>query len=186
MTHIMAGTAREQHRADIQSGNADVVRFIDESLPRIYGYILVRVAQDHSLAEDLTQETMIAFAQALQSGHLVIADPMAWLFGTARNKVIDHFRRQQRSVQTDPWPERDIATSDERDLDRVLHADELSRFLANLPPMQQAVLILHYNDGLRVGELARQFNRSDHAIESLLARGRAAIRQQIALEGCVK
>src|SRR6476661_2332759 len=70
-----------------------------EMLPRIYGYILVRVRQDVALAEDLTQETMLAFARAHRDG-VRIANPTAWLFGTARFKVVDHYR-----ARTAGWEE---------------------------------------------------------------------------------
>ncbi len=161
----------------------DAVDLLEHALPRVFGYILVRVGNDRALAEDLTQETMITLAQVLQSKRAAVEDHMAWLFGTARNKVIDHFRHQQRSVPIDPWPDHDIGRSEEHDFARVLDADELRRLLSPLPPMQQAVLILHYCDGLRVADLAAQFGRSEHAIESLLARGRAALREQGPMTG---
>jgi len=183
MAYTMAGTTEFGISTDSRPVPIDAQAVLDHALPRIFGYILIRVAHDSLVAEDLTQETMIAFAQAVQSGKVAISDPMAWLFGTARNKVIDHFRKQQRTVASDPWPESDVGTGNDRDFDRVLDADELSTYLAVLPPMQQLVLVLHYSDGLRVSELATKFGRSEHAIESLLARGRAALRQQIKRQG---
>jgi RNA polymerase sigma-70 factor (ECF subfamily) len=51
----------------------------------VLGYIRALVA-DHHLAEDLTQETMIAALDALDSFR-PDADPGAWLRGIARNRV---------------------------------------------------------------------------------------------------
>jgi RNA polymerase sigma-70 factor (ECF subfamily) len=48
--------------------------------------------------------------------------------------------------------------------------------LAELPPFQRLALTLRYLDGLTVAEIAAALGRSEHAVESLLARGRVALR----------
>ena len=55
-------------------------------------------------------------------------------------------------------------------------ADDLLARLAALPPLQRAALVLRYGDDLPVGEVARIVGKSVHATESLLARGRSALR----------
>jgi RNA polymerase sigma-70 factor (ECF subfamily) len=155
----------------------DLGATIDAALPRIFGYILVRVGGDRTTAEDLTQETMLALARAWQTERLRIADPLAWLFGTARFKVIDYYRAK-------PAPTEDIAALDERiaaigpidDFERVLSRTELEAELARLPERQRLALILHYADGLPMNDVAEALGISPHAVESLLARGRRSIR----------
>ncbi|MFT3853282.1 MAG: sigma-70 region 4 domain-containing protein [Ilumatobacteraceae bacterium] len=48
--------------------------------------------------------------------------------------------------------------------------------LADLPDTQRVAMVLMYVDDLSVAEIAAVFGRSEHAVESLLARGRAALR----------
>ena len=49
--------------------------------------------------------------------------------------------------------------------------------LRRLSAEQRAALVLHHVDGLSVREVARQLDRSESAVESLLARARRRFRQ---------
>ena len=49
--------------------------------------------------------------------------------------------------------------------------------LSQLSAYQRAALTLRYVDGLSVAEVAEHVDRSIHATETLLARGRAALRR---------
>ena len=152
-------------------------RFYDEALPRLYGYLFHRCRGDAALAEDLAQT---AFSEAVRQRRSYDgrADPVTWLIGIARHKLVDHFREQEREerrrlrlvvqeLQLDPdgaaWRE-----ADER--------EALFAAMSRLTAAQQAVLVLHYADGLPVREVARHIGRSESATESLLTRARDALR----------
>ncbi len=152
-------------------------RFYDEALGRVYGYLVNRCQGDRALAEDLTQA---AFGDAIRTWAAFDgrSDPVTWLIGIARHKLVDHFRelereerRQMRLVVTELTLDRDAG---------VWHAiDERERLLDRLgrvTAMQRAVLILHYADGLPVREVAAVIGKSESATESLLTRGREALR----------
>lgn len=76
---------------------------------------------------------------------------------------------------------RDVATRSEEDV-TVTH-EAVVEALRSLPEAQRVVLALHYLDGLPVHEVARHLERSDSAVESLLARGRAAFKQAWSVDG---
>jgi RNA polymerase sigma-70 factor (ECF subfamily) len=152
-------------------------RFYDEALGRVYGYLVSRCQGDRVLAEDLTQA---AFGEAVRNraAYDGRSDPVTWLIGIARHKLVDHFRelerqerRQMRLVVTELALDRD---------GEAWHAiDERERLLdglGRLTAMQRAVLILHYVDGLPVREVAAVIGKSESATESLLTRGREALR----------
>jgi len=55
---------------------------------------LARVVRDVGLAEDLAQEALVAALQRWpESG--IPDNPGAWLMATAKNRAMDHFRREQ-------------------------------------------------------------------------------------------
>jgi RNA polymerase sigma factor (sigma-70 family) len=58
-----------------------------------------------------------------------------------------------------------------------LERDDIDEALAVLPPLQRAVLVLHYMDHLPVREVARSIGKTEAATASLLARGRDTFRQ---------
>jgi RNA polymerase sigma-70 factor (ECF subfamily) len=154
-----------------------------EMLPRIYGYVLIRVRQDIALAEDLTQETMLAYARAHRDG-VRIANPTAWLFGTARFKVIDHYRSRAatRDASISDEELETIASDDATELDRVIDRAHLIAALDQLPDIQRIAILLRHTEGLSGREIAALLGKSEHAVESLLTRGRRSLRQLLTEE----
>lgn len=186
----MALGAHAVRGADARAGaNNNQARAFDavyrEMLPRIYGYILVRVRQDIALAEDLTQETMLALARAHRDG-VRIANPTAWLFGTARFKVVDHYR-----ARTAGWEEPiadderlEVIASDE--IERINERAHLIAALDRLPDLQRLAILLRYTDGFSLRETAELVGKSEHAVESMLLRGRRTLRQLLTEEEIVR
>ena len=170
-----------EEQPDMRPADRSLETLFDNALPRIYGYILVRVGNKQSVAEELTQETMLAMAKAVAGPHPAIVDPIAWLFGTARYKVIDYYRsREHADRPLVDWSgeSAELAGFDD-DLERIVDRDELLAGLVRLPPGQRIALVLHYADGLSVAEIALAFGKSEHAMESLLARGRRSLRKYL-------
>ena len=151
-----------------------VLDLYDRALPEIHGYLLSR-CRDSQVAEDLTGETFLAAVSAVRRG--TVPDlTVAWLVAVARNKLVDHWRRQEREQRklrlvhdsteetTDQW-------------DRELDAHLAHEVLAGLGPHHQAALSLRYLDGLPVPEVAEALGRTVHATEALLVRARGAFRR---------
>jgi RNA polymerase sigma-70 factor (ECF subfamily) len=146
------------------------LQLYDDALPHVYGY-LVRRCESSATAEDLTSDTFLAAATAVQRGADV---NVAWLIGTARHKLVDHWRRagRQRAALEELWEGTD-PPADHGDPVDVLHVRDT---LARLTPHHRAALVLRYVDGLQVPEVAALLDRSVHATESLLVRAKAAYR----------
>ena len=139
----------------------------DAALPEVYGYLLARCG-DRALAEDLTSEVFLAAVTAPDD----VGVP--WLIGTARHKLVDHWRRRSREERglhdvglpdeaSDPW---------DAELDLLLARDVLGR----LGPHHRAALVLRHVDDLPVPQGAAHLGRTVHATEALLSRARAAFR----------
>ena len=151
--------------------------FYEAALPKVYGYFLCRCGGDRAQAEDLTQETFMAGVRELKRGTTVTA-PTAWILGIARHKLVDHYRRREREERkleaiagsSGPDPET-IEWSDEDSRQRAVEA------LSEVAASQRAALVLHYLDGFAVSEVAEILHKSEHATESLLARGRESFRR---------
>lgn len=144
------------------------------ALPRVHRYLFNRCGRDRSLAEELTQDT---FVEAIRSRRRFAGrdDPLNWVIGIARHRLADHYRRLERQ-------ERHVINLASRvhfeAVDRWSDPDEeLGAAVAALPAMQRAAVVLHYVDDLSVREVARLLGRSEKAVESLLSRGRDALRR---------
>ncbi|MBB3083530.1 RNA polymerase sigma factor [Geodermatophilus sabuli] len=144
----------------------------DRALPEVYGYLLARCGH-RALAEDLTAETFLAAVQAQAGGGTPVTVP--WLIGTARHKLVDHWRRREREQRSlhllqeadraeDPW-------------DVELDALRTEQVLEQLSPQHRAALTLRYVDDLPVPRVAALLGRTVHATEALLVRARTAFRR---------
>jgi RNA polymerase sigma-70 factor (ECF subfamily) len=68
-------------------------RLEEEYSPRIYFYVKKQV-QDHQTAEDLTQETFLGGVRGIANFDESYTLEQ-YLFGIARNRVVDHFRKRR-------------------------------------------------------------------------------------------
>lgn len=151
--------------------------FYDDALPRVYGYFLHRCGGSAAVAEDLTQDTFLAAVAELKKNRQV-ETPVAWIYGIARHKLLDHYRRQERMERTVH------AATEAQAYERELVVDDTDEgreraiaALASVAAAQRAALVLCYIDGFSMAEAAELLGRSVEAVESLLARGRQAFRR---------
>lgn len=161
----------------------DVSAWFDEALPRIYGYFIPRVGGRVAVAEDLTQETMLAAVRTNRRPEQA-ESTMPWLYGIARHKLMDHYRRQERDrrvfgpqVPEDDVPESDYALPD-LDLESLPVRDAIIATLDSITPRHRAALVLRYLDGCDVPFLAASLGITVDAAESVLVRARIAFHRE--------
>lgn len=189
----MPGTSIDRERATsfraLFEDESSFRAWYEEALPRVFGYLVDRCSHS-SLAEELTQETFVEAVRhrATFDGR---SDPMTWVVGIARHKLVDHFRRRSRDERrhlrlvSDPGLEPGAD-----DVERTEIREDTLRALERLPVMQRAAMVLHYAamvlhylDDLPVPEVCTALGKSEHAVESLLARGRRRLREAMGDEG---
>lgn len=137
----------------------------DAHVETVYRYVHRR-CQDHSLAEDVTQDT---FMTAIRSTDDPATITVGWLITVARNRLLDVLRRQTRyqaklQLLGDKSPR-----SDEVDIAERLRVEAA---LAVLPVHYRLVLALHYINGMTVQAIADELDQSLKSVEGLLTRAR--------------
>jgi len=156
----------------------------DRALPQVYGYLAARVS-DPSVAEDLTGETFLAAVRAVRERK--VADlTIAWLVTVARNKLVDHWRREAREERGRRLTAVDDAAPDatDRAVEEKFERARARTVLDELGAHHRAALTLRYVDGLAVPQVAEHLGRSLHATEALLVRARNAFRARYDEGGC--
>jgi RNA polymerase sigma-70 factor, ECF subfamily len=151
-----------------------LLRLYDASLGDVYGYLLRRCGSS-AVAEDLTSETFLAAVDAVQRDR-VPSLTTAWLIGVARNKLVDHWRRAERSQRLLGVIEGAVGEPAD-DWDQPLDSLIAHEVLTQLAPQHRAALTLRYLDGLPVAEVARHLARTLGATEVLLVRAKRAFRE---------
>lgn len=147
---------------------------------------LSRMLRDVPLAEDLTQEALIAALEHWPvSG--VPEKPGAWLMATAKRRALDHLRRNRMLSRRHGMLAHDLAREQETmpDFDSALDddiGDELLRliFTACHPLLSRearAALALRMICGLTTEEIARAFLQTEAAIAQRIVRAKRTLSQ---------
>lgn len=150
-----------------------------ECVEPLYAYVSRRCGGDHSLAEDVTQETWLR-AVKVWMGSGLPETPLAWLRTVARNLLSNYYRRAPSiSLEALPpdWERRYLGNGvgwDSHD-----HASAVNWGLARMRPAQTRLLEAFHLEGRRVGEIASELGVSERAVEGRLRRARAKLRKKL-------
>lgn len=186
--------AREQ--ALVAGARADPAAFgelYDYYLPRIYAYVARRV-EDRAVAEDLTATTFERALGAVRGESFQNASFGGFLYRVAANAVIDHVRRERRSVPlgvraSDADGDEARGGIDEISDDAATRAfaaavdrDTLRRALLRVPEVHRRVIVLKYFDGLEIDELCAALGCSRPTFAVKLHRALRSLRAAVELE----
>ena len=174
-TPSAAMTAADVHRVILAVWRIEQPRLITS---------LARMLRDVPLAEDLTQEALLAALERWPATG-VPEKPGAWLMATAKRRALDHLRRGrmlERKHQLVAW---DIEAEQQAmpDLDSALDddiGDELLRLIftachPRLPREARAALALRMICGLTTEEIARAFLVPNGTIAQRIVRAKRTL-----------
>lgn len=158
--------------ADVSDHTASFSEMYTSTLPFVYGFVLLRLGGDKSLAEDITADTFTAALRQFQAGagHEVDA---SWLRMVAKRRLVDHWRR--KNVASRRLVVLGGGTSAHED-PSVAERDRVIRALGRIRENYRSVLVMQHIEGYTIAEIARIIDRSEKATESLLTRARVAFR----------
>lgn len=144
---------------------------------QVFRYLFSRIGNVLE-AEDVTAQTFLAafesFDKFRQDGHFA-----PWLFGIARNKAMDHFRRRERASYLD-GPS-DIPVED-NPLARVIkseQAEALSKLIQALPEEDRELIRLRFLAEMSFPEIARFLHRNEAAVKKTTYRLLARLHSQL-------
>lgn len=154
-------------------------RVYDEFHRPIYSYIY-RQVDEVETARDLTSEVFHRLLQGVQSGRGPDQDIKAWLFRTAHNLVIDHYRsqrfRRHAPLTIDAW---DFEEDPSALAEQNLQASEVLDAWQKLTPDQQQVIALKFMQEFSNEETAEVMQKPVSAVKMLQHRALAALRRHL-------
>jgi RNA polymerase sigma-70 factor, ECF subfamily len=142
----------------------------------LYAYVF-ELIRDEQASLDAVQETFIAAAKHIGS---LREDKKfgSWLFGIAHQKVIQHWRKR-KEILLDELPESpdELDESPDEIFIRREQEAEFMKLLAQLPPPQRSVLLLHFIEEFSLEEIARVTKTQTGTVKSRLHYAKKSLRK---------
>ncbi|MDQ8028709.1 MAG: RNA polymerase sigma factor [Brevundimonas sp.] len=162
-----------------QGDPAAIQSMVARKLPRMLA-LARRMLGDAVEAEDVAQEAMLRAWRQAPRWTPGKARFDTWLHRVALNLCYDRLRRR-REIATDTPPDRpDESPAPDRGLIAADTGARVEAALARLPERQrEAIVLCHYQELTNI-EAAALMEVSVEALESLLSRGRRALRAALA------
>ena len=161
---------------------AEFRALVDRYAPAVHR-VAYRMLGDVTESEDVTQEAFLRLWKQAGGWQSSGAGLPAWLRRVTTNLCLDRLRRRGRFDGTMPEQVADRQPIASTLIDQVTMSAFAHRALMALPAGQRAAVILTYYEELTNGEAAEVIGLKVKAFESLLLRGRRALREHLERSG---
>jgi RNA polymerase sigma-70 factor, ECF subfamily len=174
----LAGLVFKAGKGDRKAAS-DLVKAVSPALWRVAW----RLLRDRAEAEDVTQEALIKMWKMAPTWKPGRAKFETWLYQVATNLCFDRLRKAGRFVEESAAPEpRDHAPLPDSELAGTALRTRIDQALELLPDRQRTAIVLTHFEGLSGKVAGEVLGVSVDALESLLSRGRRALRTALAEE----
>jgi len=149
-------------------------------ISKIYRFVFLKVSSQE-IAEDLTSEAFSKTWVVFKENQDEIKNVRAFLYKTANNLVIDHYRQKGRTNVVSVNNPSVIDPKQDLEKHVLLSSDmnNVKQALVHLKEDYQNVILWHYLDDLPISEVSELLNRSEQATRVLLHRALKALKQKI-------
>lgn len=162
------GTDGTTGASEARPGIEDIVREHSSAMYRV----AISVVHDHSLAEDVVQESVVKAWQALDTFR-GDASVRTWLLRITHNTAISALRKRRDDVTApNDMPERPVHTSVEESALLQADREEIWQALSRLDPVARAIVVLREVDRMSYEEIAEVLDLPTATVRTRLFRAR--------------
>ena len=167
-----------------QAGDAAAYRsLLGEMTPVIKKFLRSRLFNaDH--IDDVTQEILLAVHDARHTYRP--EQPFRnWMYGIARHKMLDHFRKQMRQSANEINDGEFVTFLKDpaNDPEEALSGKDLQSVLAKLPGRQKDILVLTKVEGHSMAEVAAKLGMTEAAVKVAAHRGYKRLKELLISHG---
>ncbi len=153
-----------------------VEKLYNEYHRKVLSYISSRITNRED-AEDLAADVFLKVQMSIANYDENKASPSTWIYSITRNVVIDFFRTRKVGEEIpDDLPSEGLI---EEDYIRDESLSELADALETLSEEERRIIVLHYNDGLPLTEIASKLNISYGMVKIRHNKALAALKKQM-------
>lgn len=161
---------------DASSTERSFLELYESSADAVFRHLYFKVG-DRELARDLTEESFCRVWEYLSKGKK-IDNLKAFVFRTANNLTIDHYRKK-KELSLDTLAEDGFEPSDGEDERMTFAVEARAAFAAveQLDAKQKEVIMMRYVSGLSVGEIADALGEAENTVSVRIHRAVKRLRE---------
>jgi RNA polymerase sigma-70 factor (ECF subfamily) len=152
----------------------------DEHLDKIYRFVYYKVSSE-SIAEDICSDIFTSLWRQVYL-EKEIKNPSAFLFSTARNSIIDYYRKKDKEKNREDIDDYiDIISDKKQDVHKNAQLkDDMEIVNAAMNQMKEEyrqAIFMYYIEQEPITEVARSLGKSQGAVRVIVSRGMKHLRQ---------
>lgn len=148
----------DKYVEDLCNGDISALNHIYEEFKTPLYAFLITLTKNHSVAEDLLQETFLKVYDKVNL-YTKGTNFKAWLFSVARNLAYDYLRSNKSK-----WEELDNISEAIVIEDEVLNKLNISKALFVLSDVDREIVIMHVVGGFKHSEIAKELNLNSNTV----------------------
>ena len=170
----------QRFMAGDKQGLVEIIELYSDSLAAfINGFV-----HNESTAEDLMQDT---YLELIKKEHHFKGESQfkTWLFKIARNKAIDHIRKNRRIIPVDDTFvfNAELCESVEQTVVNAEKNKAVRSAMVQINPLYSQVLYLSFFEGMNNAEISLVIGKNKRQVEMLLYRAKESLKKTLEKEG---
>lgn len=151
-------------------------------LPRVYRYLAVRTG-DKALSEDLTSDTFIRAIESFPKFRYDGKPFGAWLFRIAHNLLIDHVRKNKKSINKPLEEAAEVSSEDnvEKAADIRVNYQRVQAALKEFSDEEREIILLKCTSGLKFSEIAGCLGVKENTVKTKYFRLLTSLKAKLGL-----
>src|SRR3989339_84820 len=165
-------------RESQEGGNEAFGELYDEYIQKIYKFVYFKT-HHKEVAENLTSKAFIKAFEKIKSYDSRKASFSTWLYGIARNTVIDYYRTKKLNINVeDVW---DLPAKNGllEDVDNRMKLEEVGKHLKTLDVGQREIIIMRVWDDLSYKEIAQIIGKSEANCRMMYMRAVGKLKESV-------